>query len=99
LVQEAIAEQAQRRVTKSGISLSRYAAMRQMFITVPPAFDEIVRVLSDAEQKINSHVRGKIFNHFRLRQRPNLLFRGERESQRISQYQHAPNKRYIEVLK
>ena len=30
-----------------------YDAMRQMFISVPPAFDEIVRALSDAEQKIN----------------------------------------------
>ena len=52
-VLEAIAEQVQRRVLKSGMSLSRYAAMRQMFISVPPAFDEIVRALSDAEQKIN----------------------------------------------
>ncbi len=30
-----------------------YDGMRQMFITPPPAFDEIVRVLKDAEQKIN----------------------------------------------
>jgi hypothetical protein len=30
-----------------------YDEMRQMFITSPPAFDEIVRMLKDAEQKIN----------------------------------------------
>ena len=30
-----------------------YDEMRQMFISLPPAFDEIVRVLEDAEQKIN----------------------------------------------
>lgn len=30
-----------------------YDEMRQMFITPPPAFDQIVRTLKDAEQKIN----------------------------------------------